>query len=76
MDERTRDYKNFQVRFTTEMPALPLFYPVYSYAVSDQVQNVRVGFFFDPSDRFSTILGWYLRAKRPVGADVQPTSTP
>ncbi len=76
LEERSKDYRNFQVRFTTEMPALPLFYPVYSYTVDNQVQNVRVGFFFDPSDRFSTILEWYLRAKRPVGADVQPSATP
>jgi len=76
IDERAKNYRNFQVRFTTEMPALPLFYPVYSYAVDNQVQNVRVGFFFDPSDRFSTILEWYLRSKRPVGAEIQPTVTP
>lgn len=76
MDERARNYRNFQVRFTTEMPALPLFYPVYSYAVDSQVQNVRVGFFFDPSDRFSTILGWYLRAKRSVSSDIEPTASP
>ena len=76
MDERAKNYRNFQVRFTTEMPALPLFYPVYSYAVDNQVQNVRVGFFFDPSDRFSTILEWYLRSKRPVGAEIQPSVTP
>jgi len=76
IDERAKNYRNFQVRFTTEMPALPLFYPVYSYAVDNQVQNVRVGFFFDPSDRFSIILEWYLRSKRPVGAEIQPTVTP
>lgn len=76
LDERTKNYYNFQVRFTTEMPALPLFYPVYSYAVDSQVQNIRVGFFFDPSDRFSKIINWYLRSKRPVGAEIQPSATP
>lgn len=76
LDERTKNYYNFQVRFTTEMPALPLFYPVYSYAVDSQVQNIRVGFFFDPSDRFSKIINWYLRSKRPVGAEIQPSVTP
>ncbi|MBN1536021.1 MAG: hypothetical protein JW908_04765 [Anaerolineales bacterium] len=76
LEERAKNYRNFQVRFTTEMPALPLFYPVHSYAVDNQVQNVRVGFFFDPSDRFNTVLDWYLRAKRPVGIDIQPSPTP
>jgi len=74
--ERTRAYRNFQVRFTTEMPALPLFYPVYSYAVDSQVQGVRIGPFFDPSDRFNTFTSWYLLAKRPLGADLQVTGTP
>jgi peptide/nickel transport system substrate-binding protein len=71
--DRTKAYKNFQVRFAMEMPALPLFYPVYSYAVDAQVQNVRIGPFFDPSDRFNTITSWYLVAKRPTE---QTTLTP
>jgi peptide/nickel transport system substrate-binding protein len=72
--ERTKAYRNFQVRFTAEMPALPLFYPVYSYAVDSQVQGVRMGPLFDPSDRFQTITAWYLIARRPAG--VEPTVTP
>lgn len=73
--ERTKAYRNFQVRFTTEMPALPLFYPVYSYAVDEQVQGVRMGSFFEPSDRFSNITTWYLLARRPMEtADL--TATP
>lgn len=64
--ERTRLYRNFQVRFTTEMPALPLFYPVYTYAVADQVQGVTMGPLFEASDRFSTITSWFLEARRTV----------
>ena len=74
--ERTKAYRNFQVRFTSEMPALPLFYPVYSYAVDAQVQGVRIGSFFDPSDRFNTINSWYLLAGRATvtpGAELTPT---
>ena len=50
--ERTRLYNNFQVRWNQELPALPLFYPVYTYAVSSDVQGVSIGPIFDPSDRF------------------------
>ena len=70
--ERARLYRNFQVRFSRELPALPLYYPMYTYAVSDQVQGVRMGPLFDPSDRFATITSWYLFS----GAGAGPTQTP
>lgn len=57
--ERTKLYRNFQVRFADELPALPLFYPVYSYGLNRQVQNVRVGPIFDPGDRFNQVYAWY-----------------
>ncbi len=65
--ERTRLYRNFQVRFAQELPALPLFYPVYRYAVSKDVQGVRMGPLFDTSDRFSTLPGWFLVTKNTAG---------
>jgi len=74
--ERAKAYRNFQVRFASEMPALPLFYPVYSYAVDGQVQGVRMGPLFDPSDRFATVQTWFLLARRPVGVTGTPSPTP
>jgi peptide/nickel transport system substrate-binding protein len=62
--ERARYYKNFQVRFNKELPALPLFYPVYTYAVDDEVQGIRMGPLFDPSDRLASAASWYLEARR------------
>jgi peptide/nickel transport system substrate-binding protein len=70
--ERTRLYHNFQVRFTSELPALPLFYPVYNYAVDDQVQGVTMGPLFDTSDRLATAPQWFLLAER----SAEETSTP
>ena len=40
---RARLYRNFQVVFGKELPALPLYVPVYSYGVDSQVQGVQVG---------------------------------
>ncbi len=74
--ERAKAYRNFQVRFAAELPALPLFYPVYSYAVDPQVQGVQIGPLFDPSDRFASISSWYLLARRPVGLTETATPTP
>jgi len=72
--ERTRLYRNFQVRFARELPALPLFYPVYRYAVDVQVQGVSIGPLFDVSDRFNNINTWYLKTRR-TGEGL-PTPTP
>ena len=62
--ERTRLYHNFQFLFNEETPALPLFYPVYNFAVDKQVQGVTVGPLFSTSDRFSEITSWYMVSKR------------
>lgn len=62
--ERAKNYRNFQVRFSQELPALPLFYPVYVYGVDAEVQGVSMGPLFDPSDRFSMINQWFLVARR------------
>lgn len=58
--ERTNLYRNFQVVFGEEMPALPMFYPVYSFAISNQVQGVQIGPLFKTSDRFETVGQWFL----------------
>jgi peptide/nickel transport system substrate-binding protein len=57
--ERSRRYRNFQVRFAGELPALPLFYPTYSYGVDKSINGVSMGPLYDPSDRFSNIFAWY-----------------
>ena len=61
--ERTRLYNNFQVIFSQELPSLPLFYPMYTYAVSNEVKGVSMGPLFDTSDRFATIMEWYFTAR-------------
>jgi peptide/nickel transport system substrate-binding protein len=65
--ERTRLYRNFQVRFFNELPALPLFYPVYTFGVDAEVQGIRTGPLFEPNDRFAYIAEWFLFSERVVG---------
>jgi peptide/nickel transport system substrate-binding protein len=62
--ERVRLYRNFQVVFRDQMPALLLYYPVYTYAVETSVKGVQMGPFNDPSDRLANINSWYLLVKR------------
>ena len=64
LSERMRLYHNFQAIFAEELPALPLYYPVYNYAVSEQIMGVTMGPLFDTSDRLATITTWYLTTSR------------
>jgi peptide/nickel transport system substrate-binding protein len=77
--ERAKMYRNFQVVFQEELPGLPLYYPVYSYALSRDIQDVRIGPFFDPSDRFANITEWNLANRQRVptpGVEASPTAQP
>lgn len=62
--ERTRLYKNFQVIFAKEVPAIPLYYPVFTFGISSALQNAQIPPLFDTSDRFLTISDWYLVTRR------------
>jgi peptide/nickel transport system substrate-binding protein len=73
---RTRLYRNFQVIFAKELPALPLYVPVYTYGVDAQVQGVQVGPLYEPSDRLATFTRWYLLTRRALEQDITPTVLP
>ena len=60
IDIRIRLYRNFQVLFEEELPSLPLFSPVYNYAVKDSIKNLAFGPIYDPADRFNDVQGWYI----------------
>jgi len=68
---RTRLYRNFQVIFAKELPALPLYFPVYTYGVSQTVLGAQMPPLFDTSDRFLTIADWYLVTRRAPGQATQ-----
>lgn len=70
---RARLYRNFQVIFAQELPALPLYYPVYTYGVSQTVLGAQMPPLFDTSDRFLTLTDWYLVTRRGLGPAAQPT---
>ena len=60
IDERSKLYRNFQAIFSEELPALPLYYPTYNFAVDQSIMGIRIGPMFDPSDRFWNVAEWYL----------------
>ncbi len=64
--ERRRLYHEFQQLFMDEVPALPIFVPIYNYAVDQRVHNVQLGPLMRPSDRFRSIADWYVLQRRVI----------
>jgi peptide/nickel transport system substrate-binding protein len=75
-DMRARLYRNFQVVFARELPALLLYYPVYTYAVDQRVQGVQATPLFESADRFNGVASWYLVTRRALDQTAQPTIEP
>lgn len=57
---RQRLYRNFQILFDEDLPSLPLFYPVYNYAVKDSIKNLKFGPLYKSADRFNNVAEWYV----------------
>lgn len=64
--ERARLYKNFQILFMEELPALPLYNTVYNYPVSQKVSGISIGPIYRPSDRFLNIADWFMVSRSSV----------
>lgn len=81
-NQRRALYADFQTIFSEELPALPLYYPVYTYGVSTRVNNVQIGSLNNPSERFRTFADWYIDTRRvpanqvPAGAPPTPPGAP
>lgn len=66
-------YASFQYRFQDQLPSLPLYYPVYNFAIDAQFQGVTVGPLFSISDRFRAFPSWHLIARRSISpTEVSP----
>jgi peptide/nickel transport system substrate-binding protein len=76
--QRAELYVSFQFRFQDQLPAILLYYPVYNYAITPEMQGVSLGPLFDPSDRFANIDEWFLLSRRgePTPFAVEEEATP
>ena len=63
-EKRRRLYAQFQYLFATDIPAIPLYYPAYTYGVSERVKAVQIGPLNTPADRFVTFPDWYILTRR------------
>lgn len=57
-------YAEFQEIFAQQVPALPLYVPVYTYGVDTRIHNVRISPLMYPSDRFRTVSDWWIVPRR------------
>ena len=74
--KRFEYYRKFQELFTEELPALPLYYPTYEYAISSRVKRVQVPPMMYTSDRLRTIGSWYINVKRVLASEATAQSKP
>jgi peptide/nickel transport system substrate-binding protein len=54
-------YRRFQREFVEDVVAIPLYYPLFTYAVSNKIAGVQLGFIGSPADRFMTIQNWRIQ---------------
>jgi peptide/nickel transport system substrate-binding protein len=62
-EQRIELYHTFQAIFADEVPALLIYYPIYTYAVDAQVRDVQLSPLLHSSDRFRNIQDWYVQAE-------------
>lgn len=69
--KRTDLYRRFQEIFAEEVPSLVLYYPVYAYAVDEQVKDVQIAPMVAPCDRFRNVADWYVLTRRVILSEAQ-----
>lgn len=52
-------YRQFQQGFIERAIAIPLYYPLYTYAIRSNIHGVQLGFLSSPTDRFRTLPNWH-----------------
>ncbi|MDX2076051.1 MAG: ABC transporter substrate-binding protein [bacterium] len=57
---RTIFYHNFQREFIQKAVAIPLYHPLFTYAVNPKIVGIQLGFIGSYSDRFMTIQDWVI----------------
>ncbi len=72
---RAELYRRFQELFADRVPALVLFYPVYTFGIDTRVRGVQLAPLLTSSDRFRNLAQWYLKTKR-ITSNLAPIPSP
>jgi peptide/nickel transport system substrate-binding protein len=73
-EERAALYAQYQQVFMRELPALPLYVPVYTYAVDIRVNGGQLGPIMSAGDRFRTLADWYVLQRRVIASETNVTT--
>ncbi|MCC6803588.1 MAG: hypothetical protein IT319_11950 [Anaerolineae bacterium] len=58
---RVQHYQDFQREFVARAVALPMYYPLFTFATSPEVRGVQLGYIASPTDRFRNIGDWAIQ---------------
>lgn len=64
IEKQKEDYQHFQDILTSEIPAIFLYHPNYSYAVDKKIKGINIDSIIIPADRFNNLEDWYIKTKR------------
>ncbi|MBA3530601.1 MAG: peptide ABC transporter substrate-binding protein, partial [Ardenticatenales bacterium] len=68
-------YRQFQTLLAEEVPAFPIYYPIYNYAISTLVKEVQLAPMTNTADRFRSLPQWYIKSRRVLIEQGQSTPT-
>lgn len=68
-DKRREAYAEYQRLFMEQLPAIPLYVPVYTYAVKTRVYDVQIGPLMCSGDRFRNIADWYILRRKVITSE-------
>lgn len=66
-EEIAKLYTDFSNAIVTDVPAIFLYTPTYTYAFTDEIKGFSIQRIAKPSDRFSNIFDWYVAEKKVWG---------
>jgi len=67
LDQRQSLYYTFQELFHDDVPSIILYYPVFTYIVSDKVKGIEMGTLFNTGSRFRNVHEWRLQETPAIG---------
>lgn len=67
LDQRQALYYTFQQIFHDDVASIVLYYPVFTYFVSDKVDGLEMGTLFNTGSRFRNVHEWTLEGARAIG---------
>ncbi len=69
LDKRQARYYAFQQKFLEDVPSVLLYYPVFTYFVAEEIENLELGTLFEPSSRFANASQWTVGETAPLLSD-------